>query len=555
MGFLETLDWGLISLALGGLFVLLIFFLMVGRMLRWIVKVPPNKALLVYGVRTRTKVTVLKRVPAEPGSVSEGGKVKYITKPVEVVVNYKIVKGGWTLIFPVIHSFKELSLSVMTLDVEVENVLSSQAVPITVDGIAQLKIGSDDTFIATAAEQLLDKTDEQVEHVARETLMGHFRAIVGLMTVEQAYKDREEFSRRVQEVAFEDLSGLGLQIVSFVIKNIRDEQGYIDALGQPEIQAKLRDARKAKAEANRDATEKEQGAAKSIAEFTKNTDVAKAVYDAEVATKRAIADRAEAISLAEQDKTLEERKAEAAEQAAFRRDRELDAQTRRPADADLYAKTKEAEGTRAVGFAGADVKAKTGLAEAEADKAKGLAHADVTKAELTAEAEGRTKLVEAYNQYGEPALKLVLGQMFLQGLPTFAGEITKHISEIDEVRIVDLSGGGGDGEKPPVLEQYADQGLRILTKILQGAPAVIGGPLDDIVAALVVKKAKELGITPAEKTEKALEPTTEKVLEEVPPVEAAAVTPPAEEVPPQPQAAEEQPSARKVVRRRRTREE
>jgi flotillin len=483
-----------IALAIGGLFVFILLILMIRGMLRWIMKVPPNKALLVYGFRTRSKVSVMRRVPVVEPDAQPGDHIReYTISTEEAEVNYRIVRGGWTLVFPVVHEVKELDLSLMTLEVIVQNVLSAQAVPITVDGIAQIKIGSDETFIATAGEQLLDKDQEEVEHVAKETLMGHLRAIIGLMTVEKVYKDREEFAQRVLEVAVDDLAGMGLEIVSFVIKDIDDDKGYIEALGRPEIAAKIRDARVAEAETDREATEKEQNAEKEKADYAKTTNVAKAQFDTQVATERAVADRAEAISLAEQDKMLEVRKAEAAEQAALRRDKELDVETRRPADANLYASEKRADASRATGYADADIKQKVGEAEAEADKAKGLAQADVTQAQLTAEAKGRAQLVEAYNQYGPGALKLVLGEKFIANLPAYAEASTKHIAEIDEIRIVDL-GGGGDGSKTPVFEQFADQGLRVATKLLQGAPVVVADLLDDIVAALVAKKAEELGV-------------------------------------------------------------
>lgn len=541
MGFLEGLlgflTGGTVVLAFGALVVIVLFFMTVARVMRWIVKVPPNKALLVYGLRTRSRVIVMRRVPIP---TAEGEPTKFKTESEEVVVNYKIVVGGMVLVLPVVHTYKELDLSLMTLEVKVENVLSSQAVPITVDGIAQIKIGSDDTHIATAAEQLLDKDPADIMRVAKETLMGHLRAIIGLMTVEKVYKDREAFAQAVLEVAVDDLRGMGLEIVSFTIKEIEDEKGYLEALGRPEIAAKLRDARIAEANADKNATEKEQDAQKNMAEYIKTTNVAKAHYNAEVAAEEAKAEKAKPISLAEQEKTLETKQAEAAEQAAIRRDKQLDAEERRPADAKLYAAQKEAEGIRATGYAGADVKQKEGEAEAKANKAKGIAEADVLAAKgeadgkaiaakLLAEAKGKTELVEALNRYGDNAIRLLLTQMFLEGLPQFAGEITKHIAEIDEVRIVDLVGGGGDGERQGVFEQFADQGLRIGTKILQGAPALFADVLDDIIMAMVARKAEEVGVK-VEKPEEVLEapteeaPTPPKAEEEVPPAPAEEVT-------------------------------
>ena len=210
MGILESIfgvvGGGTLLIAFAVLFLIFIFVLAVARALRFIRKVPPNRALLVYGVRTHTRVTVVRRTrrlkASEEGAAQppperrepEFQEWEYETKTEEVTVNYKMVKGGMTIVLPFVHEVKELDLSLMTLDVAVHNVLSSNAVPITVDGIAQIKIGSDDTSIATAAEQLLDKSSEDIKYVAIQTLQGHLRAIIGLMTVEEVYKDREAFA-------------------------------------------------------------------------------------------------------------------------------------------------------------------------------------------------------------------------------------------------------------------------------------------------------------------------------------------------------------------------
>jgi flotillin len=512
MGIIETivglLGGGTLLIAFGLLVVVVVFIMAIARVLRFIRTVPPNKALLVYGVRTRTKVTVIRRIrrlkapidelPKEPSERPELSEQEweYETKTEEITVNYRIVKGGMTIVLPFVHQVKELDLSLITLDVAVHNVLSSNAVPITVDGIAQIKIGSDDTSIATAAEQLLDKTPEDIKYVAVQTLQGHLRAIIGLMTVEEVYKDREAFAQRVLEVAVDDLAGMGLQIVSFTIKEISDEKGYLEALGRPEIAAKLRDARRAEAGADQEATEKEQEAEREKARYTKDADVAKAKYNTEVAREQAVAQRSKDISLAEQDKTLEERRTEAAQASAERRDRELDAEERRPADAALYRAEQEASGTRARGFAAADVDRKKGEAEAAADKARGLAGADVTKAQLLAEAEGRRQLAEALNAYKAGALRLVLGQTLLERVPEVASSFGEAFANIEQIRLVEIGGAGGargEGVEGAV-ERFLDTLPTTLFKFLQGVAALLGGPIDDLVAAWIVDEAGKRGV-------------------------------------------------------------
>ena len=131
--------------------------------------------------------------------------------------------------------------------------LAAEGVPVRVDGVAQIKVKGDDVSIATAAEQFLSKTTDEIKGVAMQTLEGHLRAILGTMTVEDIYQNRDAFASKVQEVAAGDMANMGLGIVSFTIRDIRDTQGYLDALGKPRIAQVKRDAQIAQAEADRDA--------------------------------------------------------------------------------------------------------------------------------------------------------------------------------------------------------------------------------------------------------------------------------------------------------------
>ena len=203
---------------IGIAFVILVMLMFI--MSRWR-KVGPNEALIISGIGKRR--------------------------------GFRIVQGGGTFVLPVLEQVQTLSLEVMTLDVNVVDVYTAYGVPVTVDGVAQVKVRGDETAIATAAEQFLGKTPEQTREIARQTLEGHLRAIVGAMTVEELYRNRDAFAQRVAEVAESDLANMGLTIVSFAIRDIRDKQGYLDALGRPRIAQVKRDARIAEAEAERDA--------------------------------------------------------------------------------------------------------------------------------------------------------------------------------------------------------------------------------------------------------------------------------------------------------------
>src|SRR5271165_3913493 len=167
-------------------------------------------------------------------------------------VGFRIVKGGGRFVWPVFEKVDILSLELLTIDVQTPEVYTSKGVPVKVDGVAQIKVKGDDISIATAAEQFLSKPVDEVKNIATQTLEGHLRAILGTMTVEDIYQNRDAFASKVQEVAAGDMANMGLSIVSFTIRDIKDGQGYLEALGQPQIARVKRDATIAQAEADRD---------------------------------------------------------------------------------------------------------------------------------------------------------------------------------------------------------------------------------------------------------------------------------------------------------------
>jgi flotillin len=390
--------------------------------------------------------------------------------------SFRVVRGGGTFIWPVLERVDHLSLELMTIEVVTPNVYTLQGVPVTLDGVAQVKVGSDDVSIVTAAEQFLSKAVSEIINVALQTLEGHLRAIVGTMTVEEIYKDRDKFAQRVQEVSALDMKNMGLTIVSFTIKNIHDAQGYLDALGQARIAEVKRDATIGQANAQRDATiqsakARQEGetakyiAETKIAESQKSYSVQKASYDAEVNQKKAESELAYPLQqnitnqrVKEEEveiEVVEKRKQiEVQEQEVLRRERELDATIRKPAEAEQYrirtlADAKkfqlevEAEGqmsaTRNLGIGEADANKAKGLAQADVIKAQGLTQAEVIQAQGLAEATATSKKAAAWEQYTQAAIL----QQILDKLPALAAAIAQPLSKTD--KIVVISSGGGDG--------------------------------------------------------------------------------------------------------------
>jgi flotillin len=381
--------------------------------------------------------------------------------------SFRIVRGGGTFIWPVVERVDNLSLELMTIEVVTTNVYTSQGVPVTVDGVAQVKVGSDDVSIITAAEQFLSKSTKEIQNVALQTLEGHLRAILGTLTVEEIYRDRDKFAQRVQEVSALDMKNMGLTIVSFTIKNIHDEQGYLDALGQARIAEVKRDAAIGQANAQRDANiqsarARQEGetakfeAETKIAEAQKNYAVQKAAYDADVNQKKAESELAYTLQqnitnqkVKEQEvqiSVVEKRKQiEVQEQEVARRERELEATVRKPAEAEQYrirtladAKKYQTE-TEAAGQSAAT--RNLGAGEADANKARGLAQADVIQAQGFAEAQATSKKAEAWQQYTQAAIL----QQLLDKLPELASAVAQPLAKMEKIVVINSGGDGHSG--------------------------------------------------------------------------------------------------------------
>ncbi|MCU0256062.1 MAG: flotillin family protein, partial [Vicinamibacterales bacterium] len=189
-----------------------------------------------------TYLAFLKKVgPNEVLVVSGRNKVKFVT-------------GGADMVIPLFSTWNSLSLEVMTLDVTTPEVYTSQGVPILVDGVAQIKIRKDEASLHSAAERFLGKKPDEIARIALETVQGHLRAILGTLSVEDIYKNRDQFAQKVQEISAGDLANMGLGIDSFTIRDIRDKHGYLEALGKPRIAEVRRNAAIAEAQASRDAS-------------------------------------------------------------------------------------------------------------------------------------------------------------------------------------------------------------------------------------------------------------------------------------------------------------
>lgn len=445
-------------------------------------------AVAVVGYVLTYLAFLRKAGPNEVIVVSGRGKVKFIT-------------GGADMVIPLFHTWNRLSLEVMTLDVTTPEVYTSQGVPVIVDGVAQIKIKKDDASLHAAAERFLGKRPEEIAKIALETVQGHLRAILGTMSVEDIYKNRDQFAQKVQEVSAGDLANMGLGIDSFTIRDIRDKHGYLEALGKPRIAevkrtaaiaeaVAVKEASIAQADAERETRQRQAEAQKlsQEAEAKRDAAVAEANADkvrrqqeAEAAARRAaeIAIFQAEQAIAEQQAIANRKKAEAEmafdlqkktieiqvqEQEIKRREKELDATIKRQADAKRYeietlataarmqveaqAEAEKqrlslvADGEKARGLAAAAVTQAQGVAEAEVKKAQGLAQAEAQKAQGLAEATAMEKKAEAWRKYNEAAVLQILAPI----LPEIARAVAEPLSRIDRITLVNTgSGEGADG--------------------------------------------------------------------------------------------------------------
>src|SRR6201999_1019228 len=165
----------------------------------------------------------------------------------------RIVKGGGTIIYPMIEQCRELSLELMSFDVAPQQSLyTKQGVAVTIEAVAQIKVKSDPESIRTAAEQFLTKTADQRDGLIRLVMEGHLRGIIGQLTVEQIVKEPEMVAERMRGTCADDMNKMGLEVVSFTIKEVRDKNDYIVNMGRPDVARIKRDADVAAAEADRD---------------------------------------------------------------------------------------------------------------------------------------------------------------------------------------------------------------------------------------------------------------------------------------------------------------
>ncbi len=393
--------------------------------------------------------------------------------PHEAIIVYglrgtRIVKGGGTVIVPMVETSRQLSLQLMSFDVAPQQDLyTKQGVAVTVEAVAQIKVRSDLESIKTAAEQFLTKTDSEREGLIRLVMEGHLRGIIGQLSVEQIVKEPEMVGDRMRATCAEDLSKMGLEVVSFTIKEVRDKNEYITNMGRPDIARIKRDAEVAAAEADRDIAIKRASAARESA-------VARAQADQE----RVLAEALSQAAQAEAQRDLEIRRAqyvETVKRQQAQADKAYDIQTNimqqqvvaeavkvRQAEKEAEVKVQEAEILRhekeliATVLKRAEVERKRieMIAEAERHRAtveaegranatrlQGEADAEIILKKGEAEAKAMNVKAEAYQEWNQAAVV----DKLITGLPEIAKALASPLQNIDKITIVSTGDGHSAG--------------------------------------------------------------------------------------------------------------
>ncbi|KAG8177975.1 hypothetical protein JTE90_012661 [Oedothorax gibbosus] len=397
------------------------------------------------------------------------------------------VVGGWVWAWWLVTDVQRLSLEVMTLTPKCEHVETAQGVPLTVTGVAQCKVMTEKEFLNTAAEQFLGKNVHHIESVILQTLEGHLRAILGTLTVEEVYRDRDQFAQLVREVAAPDVGRMGIEILSFTIKDVFDKVEYLASLGKARTAAVKRDADVGVAQAERDAGIREAECEKSAMDvkYAANTKVEdshrmyqlqKSNFDAEVNTKKAEAQLAYELQAAKMKQKIRseeieievvERRKQIAiqEKEILRKEKELSATVRLPAEAEAFRVEMIAQGKRTQTM---DV----ARADAERIKMLGAAEAYAIEAVGKAEAEQMRMKAAAYKQYGDAAIM----SLVLDSLPKIAAEVAAPLAKVDEIVLM----GGEDKVTAEV--------TRLISQLPPTVQALTGVDLTKVVNKVIASK-------------------------------------------------------------------
>ena len=371
--------------------------------------------------------------------------------------------GGRDFVLPVIQSIQYLPFTQTTIGFKV-TAEDENKINVNVAAVAAVKVGDSDEQVRAAAKRFLGKanTDQAIADSAREALIGSLRSIIGHMTVTDLISDRDALQRNVFDDAKSIMANMGLEIDMLQVSEITDAGGYIESLGVPEQQRVEKDARIARANAEREAKDAEVTSRQQIAERERDLYLRQAQLKAETDKAQAEAASAGPLAQAAKEREIAVIEQEAAQAKAALTERELDSTVRKPADASRYQREQEAEATKVESIRRAEAEAeRTRLdakadaeatvaraeanarataarakAEAEAIAARGRAEAEAVQAAGEAEAKAMSDKADALAKYGEAATQ----QMVLDKAPDIARALAEPMGSVKDMSIISTDG-------------------------------------------------------------------------------------------------------------------
>ena len=383
-------------------------------------------------------------------------------------LGFKIVVGRGTAVIPGFQTVRRLGLDIRAAGLSVHCV-SRQSIPLQVKGVVAYKVGDDLASIANAARRFLQQDANAMQATIHELFAGHLRAIVGGMTVEDMLHNREELTANIRSSLADDLGKLGLVVDSLQIQEIDDESGYIDNLGRPQAAAIAAAARIAAADRDQEATAREQAANAEKAAAIRDSSIKQAGYQAEIDEAQSRSKQAGPLAEAQSRQEVVRAETTTAELDAARREKVLESEVRKPADAEAYRQVTLADAERQTEILRAQAQAELtrlrGEAEAAARRVTGQADASAIEARGRAEAAGIAARGAALAENPDA----VISQQIAERYPEIVAAGAGALSNIDNLVVLN----GADG-----MEDLLGKALT-----MGGAGLGLGRQLMDAIAA------------------------------------------------------------------------
>ena len=420
-----------------------------------------------------------------------------------------IGKAGWRM--PFFTRLDKLSLSVMQVDVKTsEAVPTNEFINVTVDGVANVKVSSNPEHLERAAEALLGKSRQELITLVTQVLEGNMREIVGSVGLKDMVQDRQGVAKKITENVVPDMEKLGIEVVNFNIQNFKDAAGTIENMGIDNVEQIRKNAQIAKANAQRDisiATSNAQQEAnavkveaeKKIAEQNADLAVQQADMKVRADTKKADADAAYSIQQENQRKIVEiaktnadiarrEKEAELAEKEIALKERKLEADIKKQADALKYQAERQAEAELIKRQREAEASAYEAIKEAEAKRAEAEAlryameqEAEGIRAKGLAEAEAIEKKAEAQKKMGEASVL----EMYLSALPEVVKNAAAPLAQTDKIVMY------GEGNSTKLVRDVMNSTDQVIEGVKQTTGLDLGNILAGFIGGKVAGKAPE----------------------------------------------------------------